>query len=120
MTTICVSKMIYTSGIKLNVCQNIKIKYVPTSLEKVFYLHCKNLMFKLLTKGKAEEKHYCLVNRASLCDGWSSCLTDECGCDDGVKVFYCADKNGCIAMDQVKMLNICYFLFIIFSHIIYI
>ena len=40
-----------------------------------------------------------LFNRSlSLCDGFSECLTDECGCHDSeIDVFYCADGSGCIA-----------------------
>ena len=42
---------------------------------------------------------FCLVPVSELQDGWSACLTDECGKD----VFYCADNNGCISIKQVRM-----------------
>ena len=38
---------------------------------------------------------YCWLSPKSTCDGFSECLTDECGC--GEDVFKCADGNGCIA-----------------------
>ena len=42
----------------------------------------------------------CLLDQSELCNGFSSCLTDECGCDDSF-VFYCGDSSGCISIDQV-------------------
>ena len=39
-----------------------------------------------------------LSDSSKLCDGFSECLTDECGCHDSqIDVFYCADGSGCIA-----------------------
>ena len=39
-----------------------------------------------------------LSDSSSLCNGFSECLTDECGCHDAeIDVFYCADGSGCIA-----------------------
>ena len=37
----------------------------------------------------------CRVSELDLCNGFSICLTDECGC--GEDVFVCADGVGCIA-----------------------
>ena len=42
----------------------------------------------------------CVINRDKFCDGYSSCLLDECGCE-GEETFLCADKSGCIALSQV-------------------
>ena len=47
-------------------------------------------------------KEYCIVGNSELCNGFSSCLTDECGCGEGIDVFYCADKSGCLPMKQVS------------------
>ena len=41
----------------------------------------------------------CRVSEYEVCDGFSSCLTDECGC--GKDVFICADGVGCIAKDNL-------------------
>ena len=43
----------------------------------------------------------CLVKDDELCNSFSTCLTDECGCGEEHKVFYCADNSGCIALQQV-------------------
>ena len=40
----------------------------------------------------------CIVDDDELCDGFSACLSDECGCGE---VFLCGDNSGCIAVDQV-------------------
>ena len=45
-------------------------------------------------------KFSCIINRDKFCDGYSSCLLDECGCE-GEETFLCADKSGCIALSQV-------------------
>ena len=42
----------------------------------------------------------CLLDQKEFCNGFSSCLTDECACK-GRSVFYCGDNSGCISMDQV-------------------
>ena len=42
----------------------------------------------------------CLLDQSKFCNGFSSCLTDECGCDESF-VFYCGDSSGCISMNQV-------------------
>ena len=42
----------------------------------------------------------CLLDQSEFCNGFSSCVTDECGCDDSF-VFYCGDSSGCISMEQV-------------------
>ena len=42
----------------------------------------------------------CAIPSSSKCDGFSSCLTDECGCH-GDDTFKCADGKSCITMDQV-------------------
>ena len=42
----------------------------------------------------------CAIPSTSKCDGFSSCLTDECGCH-GDDTFKCADGKSCITMDQV-------------------
>ena len=41
----------------------------------------------------------CWVEHILVCDGFSQCLTDECGCGDDV--FRCADKVGCIAKENL-------------------
>ena len=39
-----------------------------------------------------------LSDSTQFCDGFSDCLTDECGCHGNISdVFYCADGSGCIA-----------------------
>ena len=44
---------------------------------------------------------HCLLPGRCLCDGVSSCLTDECGCANS-SVFYCASEpRGCISFKQV-------------------
>ena len=51
----------------------------------------------------------CLIPREYVCDGFSSCLTDECLCgretteqtDTQIPVFYCAQQPGCISFSQV-------------------
>ena len=43
----------------------------------------------------------CVMKESEVCNDWSTCLTDECGCDY-TSVFYCADGNGCIAINQVS------------------
>ena len=41
----------------------------------------------------------CLIPDSWVCDGFSTCLTEECGC--GEDVFVCADGSGCISLSQV-------------------
>ena len=41
------------------------------------------------------------VHLMQVCDGYSNCLKDECGCD--TKVFHCVDRSGCIAIGQVRV-----------------
>ena len=41
----------------------------------------------------------CAIPTSWKCDGFSSCLTDECGC--GEDTFKCADGRGCIAISQL-------------------
>eukprot|EP00116_Pleurobrachia_bachei_P001698 sb/3461960/ len=43
----------------------------------------------------------CQLPLSALCDGRSSCATDECDCGGDVEVFYCSDGIGCIVLDQV-------------------
>ena len=43
---------------------------------------------------------YCELGPSFLCNGFSSCLTDECDCQD-IPVFYCKDKSGCISLTQL-------------------
>ena len=43
---------------------------------------------------------YCEIGPGFLCNNISSCLTDECDCQDS-PVFYCKDKSGCISFNQV-------------------
>ena len=45
------------------------------------------------------KKWDCLMLEDGVCDGFSQCLTDECGC--GKDVFKCADGKGCIAHDNL-------------------
>ena len=41
----------------------------------------------------------CAIPNKWKCDGYSSCLTDECGC--GEDTFKCADGRGCITISQL-------------------
>ena len=41
----------------------------------------------------------CSIPQSYLCNGFSECLTDECGCEEDT--FRCADGLGCIAMTNV-------------------
>ena len=41
----------------------------------------------------------CTIPNEWMCDGFSSCLTDECTC--GKDTFKCADGHGCVTMSQV-------------------
>ena len=44
----------------------------------------------------------CKLNSTNFCDGFSDCLTDECGCHGNqTDVFYCADGSGCITWDKI-------------------
>ena len=51
----------------------------------------------------------CLIPRSYVCDGFSNCLIDECGCgrktteqtETQMPVFYCAQQPGCISFSQV-------------------
>ena len=43
-----------------------------------------------------------MIGDDELCNSFSACLTDECGCGEEHKVFYCADNSGCIALQQVS------------------
>ena len=51
-----------------------------------------------------------------MCDGRSWCPTDECGCGDEHKVFYCADGSGCISIKQVSLLIHRYNIYLLFSN----
>ena len=60
----------------------------------------------------------CLIPREYVCDGFSSCLTDECSCggeatnrtDIQIPVFYCAQQPGCISFSQVTKQKIIFFI----------
>ena len=43
----------------------------------------------------------CFIAMTERCDGFSSCLDDECGC--GEEYLRCASGGGCISVDQVKL-----------------
>ena len=43
-----------------------------------------------------------MIGDDELCNSFSACLTDECGCGKEHKVFYCADNSGCISLQQVS------------------
>ena len=43
-----------------------------------------------------------MIGIDDLCNSFSACLTDECGCGEEHKVFYCADNSGCITLQQVS------------------
>ena len=43
-----------------------------------------------------------MIGDDELCNSFSACLTDECGCGEEHKVFYCADNSGCISLKQVS------------------
>ena len=43
-----------------------------------------------------------LKSTSEICDGFSHCLTDECGCKNSTTdVFYCADGSGCVTWNQL-------------------
>ena len=52
----------------------------------------------------------CLIPGRFVCDGFSNCLTDECGCgrkttarsETQTPVFYCAQQPGCVTFPQVR------------------
>ena len=43
----------------------------------------------------------CIIMTEEMCNGFSECLSDECGCAKGLETFYCGDGSGCIAIGQV-------------------
>ena len=43
---------------------------------------------------------FCKISPDYICDGYSTCLKDECQCSDS-PVFYCKDGSGCISFNQV-------------------
>ena len=43
----------------------------------------------------------CIIRTEEMCNGFSECLSDECGCAKGLETFYCGDGSGCIAIGQV-------------------
>ena len=44
----------------------------------------------------------CKLKGSNFCDGFSDCLTDECGCHGNqTDVFYCADGSGCITWNGI-------------------
>ena len=43
----------------------------------------------------------CIIRTEEVCNGFSECLSDECGCAKGLETFYCGDGSGCIAIGQV-------------------
>ena len=43
---------------------------------------------------------HCEISNTSLCNGYSTCLRDECECSDS-PVFYCKDSSGCISFTNV-------------------
>ena len=45
------------------------------------------------------ESWNCRLSEYSVCNGFSSCLIDECGCEQ--EAFKCADGVGCIAIDNL-------------------
>ena len=60
-----------------------------------------NSNYKICMDGKKTNNIYsCVIKEDDFCDGYSSCLLDECGCQ-GQETFLCADKSGCIALNQV-------------------
>ena len=60
----------------------------------------KKLWLKEAVVGPVYTPWKCLMDKSNVCDGFSMCLTDECGCKD-VDVFYCADSAGCISHANV-------------------
>ena len=50
-------------------------------------------------KGNSNIEWQCSIFNSALCDGYSQCLTDECGCEEDS--FRCADGLGCIALRNV-------------------
>ena len=56
--------------------------------------------YRICMDGYKTGHHFsCIIDEDSFCDGYSSCLQDECGCDD--EVFWCGDGSGCVALSQV-------------------
>ena len=57
--------------------------------------------YEVCMDGRKTKLHFsCVINHEKFCDGYSSCLLDECGCE-GEETFLCADKSGCISLSQV-------------------
>ena len=65
-------------------------------------------IYDYLTLDKTNWK--CLIPGRFVCDGFSNCLTDECGCgrkttarsETQTPVFYCAQQPGCVTFPQVR------------------
>ena len=65
-------------------------------------------IYDYLTLDKTNWK--CLIPGRFECDGFSNCLTDECGCgrkttarsETQTPVFYCAQQPGCVTFPQVR------------------
>ena len=47
-----------------------------------------------------EVNMYCEIANSERCDQFSTCLYDECGCENST-VFNCADGNGCVMLGNV-------------------
>ena len=43
----------------------------------------------------------CFLESSGVCDGFSDCLNDECGCEGGEGTFRCGDGRGCVTTKQV-------------------
>ncbi|KAL5251095.1 hypothetical protein ACHWQZ_G016720 [Mnemiopsis leidyi] len=86
----------------------------PKSLRQAHLLHFKgSTVYKDIVSGnstssykicmdgrKTNNTYSCIINQDKFCDGYSSCLLDECGCQ-GRETFLCANRSGCIALNQV-------------------
>ena len=66
--------------------------------------------FKMYNLTLDKKNWKCLIPGRFECDGFSNCLTDECGCgrkttarsETQTPVFYCAQQPGCVTFPQVR------------------
>ena len=55
--------------------------------------------FVCLKQRKEDALPICTISGSEKCDGFSTCLDDECDCDE--EYFKCANGRGCLAVSQV-------------------
>ena len=61
-----------------------------------------NLLAPVLRDAEGKIWSCALKSTSEICDGFSHCLTDECGCKNSTTdVFYCADGSGCVTWNKL-------------------